>query len=566
MGKEFLINIGHNETRMAALEDGRLVELSIERVNTQRHVGNIYRAKVENVLPGMQAAFVNIGMEKNAFLYVDDLHNCKAQENSEPGDHVYNITDLLKEGEEIIVQMVKEPIGSKGARVVTNLTLPGRYLVLMPTVDYVGVSRRITDEKERERIKNLAMELKPKDMGLIVRTAAEGVAEEELVSDLKFLVNLWSKIKKKAKKGPTPCLLYHDHDLLYRILRDLFTEEIDRLIIDDPSAYEKALELLNTLSPRLKSRVKLFQGDHLLFDAYRVESQIEEALKRKVWLESGAYLVFDQTEALTVVDVNTGKFIGSTCLEDTVLLTNLAAAKEIARQIRLRNLGGIIIIDFIDMASEENRRQVLDAFTQELAKDKIKTNVLGFTPLGLLEVTRKKTRPSLREQLQEPCPHCEGTGYRFSCETLAAYGERRVIQLAKEEPSPALLLGIHPAVASLVIGPGGAHLEELEKRTGKMLFIKGQEDISLSEVKLLAFGSAEEIQYKALPVIEGEVLTVKILEAHLNNPMDGIARIEGYVIDIEDGGVRVGETVTVKIEKTYRTYAKAKICEASSIS
>lgn len=562
MGKEFLINIGHNETRMAALEDERLVEFSIERVNTQRHVGNIYRAKVENVLPGMQAAFVNIGMEKNAFLYVDDLHNSKAQENGEPGDHVTNIADLLKEGQEIIVQMVKEPIGSKGARVVTNLTIPGRYLVLMPTVDYVGVSRRITDEKERERIKNLAVELKPKNMGLIVRTAAEGVAEEELVSDLKFLVNLWSKIKKKAKKGPTPCLLYHDHDLLYRILRDLFTEEIESLTIDDPSSYEKALELLNTLSPGLKNRVKLFRGDRPLFDVCRVESQIEEALKRKVWLESGAYLVFDQTEALTVVDVNTGKFIGSTCLEDTVLLTNLAAAKEIARQIRLRNLGGIIIIDFIDMASEENRRQVLEIFTQELAKDKIKTNVLGFTPLGLLEVTRKKTRPSLREQLQEYCPHCEGTGYRFSYETLAAYGERRIIQLAKEEEaSQALLLGIHPSVASLVIGPGGAHLEELEKQTGKMLFIKGQEDVSSSEVKLLAAGSVEEIQYKALPVIEGEILTVKILEAHLNNPMDGIARLEGYVIDIEDGGIRVGETVTVKIEKTYRTYARAKLCD-----
>src|SRR5690554_1438396 len=560
MAKEFLINIGHNETRMAALEDGRLVELSIERSHTQKHVGNIYRVKVENVLPGMQAAFVDIGMEKNAFLYVDDLHNPKTQENGDTSEQVTKISDLLREGQELIVQMVKEPIGSKGARVVTNLTIPGRYLVLMPTVDYVGVSRRITDEKERERIKSLVMEIKPKNMGLIVRTAAEGIEEKELVSDLKFLSNLWSKIQKKAKKGPTPVLLYHDHDLLYRILRDLFTEEIDSLVIDDVSAYEKALELLNTLSPGLKSRVKMFRGDLPLFDVYRVETQIEEALKRKVWLDSGAYLVFDQTEALTVVDVNTGKFIGSTCLEDTVLLTNLAAAEEIARQICLRNLGGIIIIDFIDMGSEENRRQVLETFTQELAKDKIRTNVLGFTPLGLLEVTRKKTRPSLREQLQEPCPHCEGTGYRYSYETFAAQGERRIIQLAKEEQaSAALLLGINPAVASLIIGPGGAHLDDLEKQTGKALFIKGREEVGVSEVRLLAAGSVEEIKEQALPVKEGEVIKVRILESHLNNPMDGIARIEGYVIDIEGGGIQVGETVSVKIEKTYRTYAKATL-------
>lgn len=562
MAKEFLINVSHSETRMAVLEDERLVELSIERLNAQRKVGNIYRARVENVLPGMQAAFVDIGMEKNAFLYVDDLQGFKGQDDEEAGLSPSTISELLHEGQEIIVQMVKEPMGSKGARVVTNLTIPGRYLVLMPTVDYVGVSRRIEDEKERDRLRMLAAGIKPPEMGLIVRTAAEGVDEAELLGDLDFLVNLWHKIQKKAKKGPVPSLLYHDHDLLYRILRDLFTRDIDRLIIDDLSAYEKTLDLLRSLSPNLKNRVKLFTGNRPLFEVYGIESQIEEALKRKVWLDSGAYLVFDQAEALTVVDVNTGKFTGSTCLEETVLLTNLAAAKEIARQIRLRNLGGIIIIDFIDMGTEENRKRVLEAFQHELAKDKIKTNVLGFTPLGLLEVTRKKIRPSLREQLQQPCPYCEGNGYRFSLETQAARVERRILHLAaQEDTGQALLLGVNPAVASLLIGPGGSHLEALEKMTGKALFIRGQEEVSVSEVKLLGAGSIDVVQNQALPVKEGEVLQMRILESHVNNPLDGIGRIEGYVIDIEGAGNRVGDVVSVQIEKTYRTYARGRLLE-----
>lgn len=562
MSKEFLINIGLSETRMAALVDGRLTEVSIERLNANRQVGNIYRAKVENVLPGMQAAFVDIGMEKNAFLYVDDLQGCKGRKNGS-GSGGSSISELLREGQEIIVQIVKEPIGSKGARVVTNLTIPGRYLVLMPTVDYVGVSRRIEDEKERDRLRALTAEIKPKDMGLIVRTAAEGIEEEELAGDLSFLVNLWKKIQKKAKKGPTPSLLYHDHDLLYRILRDLFTQEIDKLIIDDPQSYEKSLDLIKSISSGLKNRISLFTGTRPLFEVYGIESQIEEALRRKVWLDSGAYLVFDQTEALTVVDVNTGKFIGSTSLEDTVLLTNLAAAKEIARQIRLRNLGGIIIIDFIDMETEENRRRVLEVFTQELAKDKVRTNVLGFTPLGLLELTRKKIRPSLREQLQQACSFCDGTGYRYSLETQAARVERTIIRIASEEKKgAALLLGVNLAVASLIIGPGGSNLEALGKRAGKVLFIKGQEEVAPSEVKLLAVGGVNEVQEQALPVREGDILEMRVLEAHVNNPFDGISRIEGYVIDIEGAGTRVGESVKVQIAKTFRTYARGRVMES----
>ncbi len=560
MGKEFLINVSPSETRMAVLEDGKLVELSIESFSTQRQIGNIYRGKVENVLPGMQAAFIDIGMEKNAFLYIDDLQTDRSGEG-DGGKPQASISELLREGQEIIVQMVKEPMGNKGARVVTNLTIPGRYLVLMPTVDYIGISRRIEDEKERERLKKLAAGLKPKGMGLIIRTAAEGIAEEELLADREFVLNLWQKILKKAKKGPVPSLLFHDHDLLYRILRDLFTDEIDGLIIDDLATYEKALELLNIFGPHLRRRVKLFNGKSL-FTVYGVEQQIEEALQRKIWLETGAYLVFDQTEAMTVIDVNTGKFTGTTCLEDTVLNTNLTAAKEIARQLRLRNIGGIIIIDFIDMADEDSRRQVLESFAAELQKDKVKTNILGFTALGLLELTRKKTRPSLREQLQQACSCCNGTGYKYSLDTQAARAERRIIELGEEHArDEALLLGVNPALAALLIGPGGNRLALLEKACKKMLFIRGKEEIPLPEVRILAAGDKETVRMAALPVKEGDELQVEVVETHANNPADGIARIEGYIIDIEGAGRLVGQKVKVKIEKMFKTYAKGVLCD-----
>jgi len=393
--KEIIFNLCPGEGRVAVLEDGRLVELIIDRGGEYRQVGNIYRGKVENVLPGMQAAFIDIGMEKNAFLYIDDLQLKPHGEGGE-GKADASIKDLLKEGQDIIVQVIKESIGNKGARVVTHLTLAGRYLVLMPTVDYVGISRRIEDEKERERLKALAMEVRPAGMGLIVRTAAEGITAEEFRTDVEMLLNLWRKIQKKAKKGPVPSLLYRDHDILYRVLRDQFTAEIDRVVVDEAAAFERARELIKSFAPACKDRIHLHTGSTPVFDVYGIESQINEALRRRVWLENGSYIVFDQTEALTVIDVNTGKFTGTTNLNETVVLTNKIAAREIARQIRLRNLAGIIIIDFIDMENEGDRQEVLKVFETELAKDKVKANVLGFTSLGLLEVTRKKVRPSSR--------------------------------------------------------------------------------------------------------------------------------------------------------------------------
>lgn len=559
MTKEILINIGIDENRVAILEDGVLAEFLIERPDEQRRAGNIYRGKVENVLPGMQAAFIDIGEEKNAFLYIDDV--LPKEGDSENGEAVKNssIQDLLHEGQDIVVQMIKEPIGTKGPRVVTQITIPGRYLVLVPAVDYIGISRRIEDEAERERLKTIVASFKASGVGLIVRTAAEGVEGAELQSDYEFLVNVWEKIKKKTKKGPCPALLYRDHDFLYRILRDYLSKDVNRLLIDENETFAKALELVKTLAPSLKNRVQLYSGAAPLFEVFNVESQVEKALRRKVWLECGAYLVFDQTEALTVIDVNTGKFTGTTCLEDTVFQTNLMAAAEIAHQIRLRNLAGIIIVDFIDMRSDDERNQVIARLEEEFARDKVKANILGFTSLGLLELTRKKVRQSLREILQVECESCEGTGYINSIDNLSKKAARSIQLIAKNTPGEALLLGVNPQLGSILIGPGGVNLEKMERIINKVIYIKGQDNLGLDQVRLLASGNEREIESLALPVQEGEEVELKVAEPHITNPGAGIGRIEGYVVDIEGAGSYVGKQLKVLITKTFKTYAKARI-------
>jgi ribonuclease G len=507
----------------------------------------------------MQAAFIDIGEEKNAFLYKDDVIPKDIESDSLEELRNLSITDLLREDQEILVQMIKEPIGTKGARVVTQITLPGRYLVLIPSVDYVGVSRRIEDEAERERLKSLVTRFKTPGIGLIIRTAAQEVELSELQNDYEFLVNVWKKIQKKARKGACPALVYRDHDLLYRVLRDYLSKDIHRLLIDENDAYLKALELVQSLAPSLKSKIHHYNEKIALFDTFNIESQLEKAMRRKVWLDSGAYLVFDQTEALSVIDVNTGKFTGSVSLEDTVFQTNLSAVIEIARQIRLRNLAGIIIIDFIDMVSDAERAQVIEQLKAQFERDKIKANILGFTSLGLLELTRKKVKQSLREILQTECDHCEGTGYRVSLDNLAHRAVRAIQQIAQRTPEPALLLGVNPQVGSLLIGPGGVNLEKTEKNLNKIIFIKGQDYLSLDQVRLLASGDKDEIEMLAFPVREGSETDLRILEAHMSNPADGIARLEGYIINVEGAGIYIGKKIRVVITKTYRTYARAKL-------
>lgn len=562
MTKEILVSVDIDETRAAVLEDGELVEFLIERPMNQRVVGNIYKGRVENVLPGMSAAFVNIGLERNSFLYVDDAIPAKGEMDEEELEHVKKLTikDVLKVGQEILVQVSKESIGTKGARVTRHITLPGRYLVLMPDLDYIGVSRRIQDEPERDRLKTLATRVKPTGAGLIVRTVAEGADEDELAQDADFLAKLWGRIQTRAKASSAPAMVHRDLGLVSRVIRDLFLDDVHSLTIDSRSEYERALDILEFSSPHLKERVHLYtRRDRGLFDLHGIEAELEKALKKRVWLKSGGYIVIDQTEALTAIDVNTGKFVGTTNLSDTVYKTNLEAAREIARQLRLRDIGGIIIIDFIDMEVLEHRQSVLRTLEEALKADRTKANVLGITQLGLVEMTRKKARQTLDDVLQRACPYCDGRGKVVSEETMARRVRTDIRRILKHTASEAILVEVHPAVAALLIGSGGSNLRELEKEVGKTIFVKGVATCHTEAMNLKALGSREEVEALALPVRVGQVLELKIEEQHITNASDGIARVEGYVVDIEDAGRLVGEKVRVEITKAFRTYAKAKL-------
>ncbi len=553
-----------DETRAAVLEEGELVEISIERPVHQRVVGNIYKGRVENVLPGMQAAFVDIGLDRNSFLYVDDALPGKGEfdEDGVETTTPKNITikDIVRPGQEIIVQVAKEPIGTKGARVTRHITLPGRFLVLMPNVDYIGVSRRIADEKERDRLKQLASKVKPEGVGLIVRTIAEGAKEEELAQDVAFLVRLWERISSRAETAHAPSMLHRDLGLVHRIVRDWFDDSVSQLIIDNKEEHTKAQDILELHAPTLKDRLKLYnRQDQSLFDFHGVELELEKALKKRVWLKSGGYIVIDQTEALTAIDVNTGKFVGTTNLADTVFKTNLEAAREIARQLRLRDIGGIIIIDFIDMEIHDHRQKVLRALEEELRRDRTRANVLGLTQLGLVEMTRKKSRQNLDEAMMRPCTYCDGRGKVLSEETMARRVRAEIRRILKQSSSEALLMEVHPSVAALLIGAGGSNLKELEKELGKIIYVRGNNEVHLEEMSLKVLGSRAEVEERALPVKPGQTVEIKIDEAHVTNQSDGIARIDGYVIDVEGAGGMAGKRIRVEIVKAYRTYAKARI-------
>lgn len=564
MTKEILVTVDVDETRAAVIEDGELVELFIERPVHQRVVGNIYKGKVENVLPGMQAAFVDIGLERNSFLYVDDAIPGKAEVEGETVGAVntkqLTIKDVLRPGQEIIVQVAKEPIGTKGARVTRHITLPGRFLVLMPHVDYIGVSRRISDERERERLKQLAASVKPVGSGLIVRTVAEGAQEEELAKDAAFLQRLWERISARAGGAPSPSLLHRDLGLVHRVVRDWFDDTVDQFIIDHKEEYQRATEVLDLHAPHLKDRLKLYtRTDQSMFDFHGIEMEIDKALKKRVWLKSGGYIVIDQTEALTAIDVNTGKFVGTTNLADTVFKTNLEAAKEIARQLRLRDIGGIIIVDFIDMEITEHKTKVIKALEDELRRDRTRANVLGLTQLGLLEMTRKKSRQNLDEAMMRPCHYCDGRGKLLSEETMARRVRAEIRRILKQSSSEALLMEVHPSVAALLIGAGGTNLKELENELGKTIYIRGNNEVHLEQMNLKVLGSRAEVEDRALPVKQGQMVEVKIDEAHVTNATDGIARVDGYVIDVEGAGAMVGKKVKVEVVRTFRTYAKGRL-------
>ena len=460
MNKEILVDASGVATRVAVVEDGSPVELYVEQEGAERYVGNIYNGKVQNVLPGMQAAFVDIGLERNAFLYAGDIITSDDDdEEIEQISENRNIRDILKPGQTIMVQVAKDPVGTKGARVTTHITLAGRSLVLMPTVDYVGVSRRIDKDEERTRLRKILHEIKPKGMGVIVRTASAGKSRELFEEDVESMQGLYKEIQKRAEKQKAPALLHAEQSLLYRTVRDLLMKDVDRVFVNDKAAYEELRSLSEVMAPKLRARILLKESE-ALFDRYDTEGKIDKCLSRKVWLKSGGYLIIDRTEALTVIDVNTGKFVGKDNLEKTITAANCEAAAEIARQLRLRDVGGIIVVDFIDMEREANRQLVLNTLKNALRDDHTRTHVFGFTHLGLVEMTRKKTGRSLGDTLQTLCPYCGGDAHVLAPESVAAKIRKQTLQVLKGSNNKRMLIEAHPDVV--------AAMENLMKKQGSL--------------------------------------------------------------------------------------------------
>ncbi|WP_234495186.1 ribonuclease G [Vibrio maritimus] len=476
MSAELLINVTPSETRVAMIESGILQEVHIEREAKRGIVGNIYKGKVSRVLPGMQAAFVDIGLEKAAFLHASDIvpHTECVAENEKKQFQVRDISELVRQGQDIVVQVVKDPLGTKGARLTTDITLPSRYLVFMPGASHVGVSQRIESEEERLRLKQVVAAHCDENGGFIIRTAAEGANEKELAQDAAFLKRLWLKINERRSKYKTRSTLYGELGLAHRILRDFVGTEITRIQVDSRLIYESLKEFTSEFVPELESLLELYEGDKPIFDMFDTENEIQRSLERKVDLKSGGYLIIDQTEAMTTVDINTGAFVGRRNLEETIFNTNVEATQAIARQLRLRNLGGIIIIDFIDMGLDEHRQRVLTSLEAALAKDRVKTNINGFTQLGLVEMTRKRTRESIEHVLCSGCPTCEGRGSVKTVETVCYEILREITRVNRAYDADNFVVYAAPAVADALEGDESHALAELEVFIGKQVRIQAE--------------------------------------------------------------------------------------------
>ena len=509
MNTDILINAAPYENRIALVEDGDLLEFYLERPSEKGLVGNIYFGRVVRVLPGMQAAFVDIGLERTGFLYVDDIHvsatgmeqivtgqeqvcsrtnvmprevcsGHKERNNSGPC-----ISELLKEGEEILVQISKEPIGTKGARLTCHITLPCRNLVFMPLTDHIGISRKISDETVRERLRQKIEKLRPPGTGFIVRTVAENVSEGELEADMEFLLLLWDDIKTRTASARAPSLVYKDLDIVLRSVRDLFTDEIRELIVDSPEAHRRLLSFVKTFAPNLRQKITLYEGELPLFESRGIEVEINRALDKKVWLRSGGYIVIETTEALTVIDVNTGRYVGKNDLSETIFKTNMEAVKEIAYQLRLRNIGGIIIIDFIDMDSPRHREELFAAFQEAMRKDKSRVNILKLSEFGLVQMTRKRSCDSLSQMLCEPCFYCGGDGFIKSQRTICYEIFRRITRNATKVGGSNVTIKVHPRVADMLLSEEAANIEQLEKETGKRFLIIPVPDIHIKRYEII---------------------------------------------------------------------------------
>jgi ribonuclease G len=504
VAKRIVVNAGVTETRLAVQDGNLLTELYVERADRRSIVGNIYKGVVTNVLPGMQAAFVDIGLAKDAFLYAGDYTpNLGPPESPAPdalsaedasadvdmGDAVDAheaeglaeprreavgpIEEMLHKGQEVLVQVSKEPLGTKGARVTSFVSIPGRYIVYMPQTRHVGVSRRIHDDAERDRLRAIVRDLPPPPGGFIVRTVAEGKGDEELVADIHFLSRLWTQVQSRFESAKAPSLLHEEMDVTFRVVRDLFSPEVEEFLVDSEQAYDKSLGYATTLVPQLASRVKRWDKDAPIFEATGIERDIDKALRRRVWLKSGGYIVIDHTEALVAIDVNTGKYVGKRDLEETILKINLEAVTEVVRQIRLRDLGGIIIIDFIDMERAEHRDQVFKALKKVLADDKARTNVLEISELGLVEMTRKRVRQSLQSLFCAPCPTCKGSGVVKSDATLAAEIFRKIQAGAHEGAPREVVVRVHPEMAHHLESAQRDGIERLQALVGRKVSVQG---------------------------------------------------------------------------------------------
>jgi ribonuclease G len=508
MPNELVINARPHETRVALIENGIVVELHIERKTGHELMGNIYRGKVVRVLPGMQAAFVDTSLDRSAFLYVADVHtdfleieklmlqNSIEDDDPQPENPdmerfdplsgiSLHIEDLLHEGQDIMVQISKEPLGNKGARLTSHISLPGRHLVLMPTVNHIGISRKIEDPVERERLKNIIENIRPNSYGFIVRTVSEGADTDKLKSEMDFLLKLWDSIKRKMEKSSSPSLLYKDLTISLRSIRDLFTREVDRLIIDSEEEYENIMAFIETFAPGLIYSIELYEGEDPIFDTYGIEMEIARALEKKIWLKSGGYIVIELTEALTSIDVNTGSYVGKRNLEETILKTNLEAVKEIAFQLRLRNIGGLIVIDFIDMEKRANRDRVFLALKENLSKDKAKTHILRMSELGLIEMTRKRTRENLNRLLSEPCFYCEGRGSLKSKRTLCFEIFRDLErEAANSMGGDRIYVEVNPEIDSILKEEEQESIIDLEKRLDRRIIILAKADFHMEQYEI----------------------------------------------------------------------------------
>ncbi|MEO2267824.1 ribonuclease G [Pseudoalteromonas pernae] len=475
MSSELLINVTPSESRVALIENGVLQEIQVERIGNLGIVGNIYLGKVSRVLPGMQAAFVDIGLDKAAFLHASDIVNSASFEegvDEQPVKKVQDIRELVRQGQHIMVQVVKDPIGTKGARLTTDITIPSRYLVFMPDATHVGVSQRIESEEERQRLKDIVAQYNDENGGFIVRTAAEGATEHELKHDAEFLKKLWQKIVERRKKSRKESILHEDLKLAFRTLRDYVGEDMERIRVDSKLTYQELVEFTEEFVPHLNKVLEYYPGERPIFDLFDVESEIQKALHRKVELKSGGYLIIDQTEAMTTVDVNTGAFVGHRNLEETIFNTNIEATSAIARQLRLRNLGGIIIIDFIDMISDEHKRRVLHSLEQALSKDRAKANINGLSALGLVEMTRKRTRESLEHILCGVCPSCAGRGSLKTVETVCYEILREIVRVNRAYDADKFMVYASAAVSEALINDEYHNLAELELFIGKQVIIQ----------------------------------------------------------------------------------------------